>query len=162
MKYILLSALLATILFDGTLDVTSTAFTANGDIPSKYACDGENINPPLAIKGFTTNARSLAIIMEDPDAPKGPFVHWVMWNIPPDGIIKENSSPGTEGKNDAGENGYTGPCPPSGKHHYHFRIFVLDSKLDLPKTTGKKELEEAMIGHTLMKGELIGMYARKK
>lgn len=162
MKYILLSVILAAFLTDAKLDVSSTAFSANGDIPSKYTCDGDNVNPPLAFKNFTTDTRSFALIMDDPDAPMGTFVHWVMWNIPTDGTIKENSSPGTEGKNGKGENGYTGPCPPSGKHHYHFKIYALDTKLDLGKDAGKKELEAAMAGHILMQGELVGMYARTK
>src|ERR1700735_4758455 len=115
-----------------TLQVTSPAFTDNSTIPSKYSCEGQNINPAIYIKQVPAGTQSLALILFDPDAPKGGFTHWVMWNIDPAGMIGENSAPGEQGKNGKGQNSYTGPCPPTGTHHYHFMAYALDTKLDLP------------------------------
>jgi Raf kinase inhibitor-like YbhB/YbcL family protein len=162
MRYLILFFLLTGAISNSSLEVTSGAFTAGGDIPMQYTCEGENINPEITIKNIPSETRSLAIIMDDPDATNGTFVHWVMWNIPVDGVIKANSSPGTEGKNGRGENKYTGPCPPSGKHHYHFKIYALSTKLDLDKNSGKEELLAAMKGHILTSGELVGLYQKMK
>ena len=107
-----------------TLTVSSPAFSNNGFIPSKYTCDGSNINPELIIRDIPQDTRSLALIIDDPDAPKGTFDHWVMWNIPVKDKIDENSTPGAEGKNGKNENKYMGPCPPSGTHHYHFKVYA--------------------------------------
>jgi Raf kinase inhibitor-like YbhB/YbcL family protein len=143
-----------------TLVIESPAFGSNGVIPSKYSCNGSNINPELSIKDIPKNAISLALIMDDPDAPKGTFVHWVMWNIPVQERIAENSAPGVQGKNGKNDNKYTGPCPPSGMHHYHFKIYALDTKLDLPASTDKMALLDAMKGHIIASGELIGTYTK--
>jgi Raf kinase inhibitor-like YbhB/YbcL family protein len=144
-----------------TLTITSSAFKKNESIPSKYTCDGPNINPDLTIDGIPENTESLALIVDDPDAPNGNFCHWVMWDIPPINTIKENSIPGTQGKNGLRENKYFGPCPPSGTHHYHFKVYALNIKLShLPLSTDEKELLNAMNGHVISSGELIGLYRR--
>lgn len=145
---------------ESTLTVTSSAFKANGMIPAKYTCTGENINPELSISGIPSDAKSLALIMDDPDAPSGDFVHWVMWNIPVQNTIAENSAPGVQGMNGRDATGYTGPCPPSGTHHYHFKVYALDAMLDLPTTTDKQGLLKAMDGHILQQGELIGLFKK--
>ncbi len=143
------------------LEVKSPSFEANQKIPSKYSCDGQSINPPLTIEGVPKGTKSLAIIMDDPDAPMGTFDHWVVWNIPLSANkIAENSDTGIQGLNSAGEHGYTGPCPPSGTHRYFFKAYALDTELDLGANSKKKDLEKAMQGHILAKGELIGLYSR--
>lgn len=142
------------------LVIASPAFKNNELIPSKYTCDGLNINPKLTIEEIPENAKSLVIIMDDPDAPGGTYCHWVIWDIPPRGSIEEGSAPGIQGKNSMRENKYFGPCPPSGIHHYHFKVYVLNAKLGLPPTTGKNELEKAMKTHILSSGELVGLYRR--
>ncbi|HEY1871769.1 MAG TPA: YbhB/YbcL family Raf kinase inhibitor-like protein [Chitinophagaceae bacterium] len=144
-----------------TLQVSSPSFKANGMIPLKYTCEGQSINPAVSVTNIPKQAKSLALIVDDPDAPKGGFVHWVMWNIDPSGTIKENSAPGTQGKNGAGGNKYLGPCPPTGTHHYHFRVYALDAKLNLQDATDKAALETAMKGHILASGELVGLYKKE-
>lgn len=143
-----------------TLTVKSPAFENNQSIPSKYTCDGSNINPALSIKDIPKESKSLALVIDDPDAPKGTFDHWIMWNIPVKEMIEENSAPGAQGKNGKGENKYYGPCPPSGTHHYHFHVYALDTKLDLPVNTDKNALLKAMEGHIIGQGELIGTYKK--
>jgi Raf kinase inhibitor-like YbhB/YbcL family protein len=143
------------------LVVKSSAFKDTEFILSKYTCDGVNINPDISIDEIPENTKSLAIIVDDPDAPNGTFCHWLMWDISPKSSIKEDSSPGTQGRNSFGENKYNGPCPPSGRHHYHFKVYALDTKLgSLPPSTDKKGLEKAMKGHIMAWGELIGLYKR--
>jgi Raf kinase inhibitor-like YbhB/YbcL family protein len=149
-----------TIVANKTLTVKSPAFENDQPVPAKYTCDGSNVNPALIIKDIPGDSRSLALVVDDPDAPKGTFDHWVMWNIPVTGKIEENSAPGVQGKNGKGENKYTGPCPPSGTHHYHFRVYALDTRLDLPAGTDKKGLLHAIEGHILGTGELIGVYKK--
>lgn len=143
-----------------TLTVTSPAFAENEMIPVKYTCKGEDVNPEINIMGIPTEAKSLALIMDDPDAPSGDFVHWVMWNIPIQEKIAENSAPGVQGLNGLDENKYKGPCPPSGTHHYHFKMYALDTKLDLPAATDKQGLLKAMEGHVLASGELVGLFKK--
>jgi hypothetical protein len=143
------------------MKLTSSAFEQGKAIPKKYTCDGEDINPPLKIENVPEEAKSLALIVDDPDAPRGVFAHWIVWNIDPKiSQIEENSKPGTEGVNDFGKNSYGGPCPPSGTHHYHFRIYALDTLLDLSSTSKKSDLEKAIEGHVLDWAELIGTYQR--
>lgn len=146
---------------DNDLEVTSPAFEQMSAIPVKFTCDGENINPELAIKNIPEGTESLALIMDDPDAPSGDFVHWVMWNIPLTGKIEENSAPGVEGLNGRLQQGYTGPCPPSGTHRYFFKIYPLNTKLDLPENTGKEGLMKAMQGHSTVMYALVGTYSRE-
>ncbi|MNE13477.1 putative kinase inhibitor [compost metagenome] len=142
------------------LTVKSSAFKHNEFIPSKYTCDGLNINPELIIEEIPAATKSLALIVDDPDAPNGTFCHWLMWDIPPKNTIKEDSTPGTEGKNSMRENSYFGPCPPRGTHHYHFKVYALNTKLNLPVNTDEQELLNAMKGHIISSGDLIGLYKR--
>ncbi len=145
------------------LKITSTAFANNKLIPAKYTCDGDNVNPPLQIAGIPASAKSLALIVDDPDAPHKTFVHWVVWNIPPSTTsIDENSVPGEEGKNDFGKKGFGGACPPSGTHHYHFKVYALDMMLNLQDNATKADLEAAMKEHVLARAELVGLYKRNK
>ena len=145
---------------DGLI-ISSSAFENEGIIPPKYTCDGEEINPPLHVENIPEGTQTLAIIVEDPDAPKGTFDHWLVWNIPPESIIAENRIPGISGKNSAGKTGYHGPCPPSGHHRYYFHVFALDGSLDLPAGTDKKTLQEAMKPHVLAKGSIMGRYKKQ-
>lgn len=144
----------------GTLIVSSPAFSPMGFIPQKYTCDGADINPRLDIAGIPAAAKCLALIVDDPDAPRGVWDHWIVWNIPPKGQIAENTAPGIEGLNDFGKHPYGGPCPPGGIHRYFFKVYALDQLLNLPATTRKSGLEKAMEGHILAKGELVGKYRR--
>jgi Raf kinase inhibitor-like YbhB/YbcL family protein len=145
------------------LSITSTAFNANSSIPSKYTCEGYNINPPLSIGNIPAAAKSLVLIVDDPDAPKGTFDHWVTWNISPGTkSIREDSAPGVQGTNGTGKTGYLGPCPPTGTHHYHFKVYALDTMLDAKPGSDKKTIETAIQGHILAQGELIGLYKKVK
>jgi hypothetical protein len=144
------------------LIVTSLSFSQNGMIPSKFTCDGDGISPSLHIDNIPDKTISLALIVDDPDAPHGTFTHWVAWNIDPAGDIAENTKPGEQGKNGFGKTGYGGPCPPSGTHHYHFKVYALDIKLKLPAHSDRSSLEHAMKGHVLAEGELIGLYKKRK
>ncbi len=141
--------------------VRSVAFSEGGNIPVKYSCEGENINPPLTVEGTPDNTESLALIMEDPDAPNGTFDHWVAWNILPNEPIVENSVPGTGGKNSHGKTGYAGPCPPKGPHRYFFKVFALDVLLDLAAAADKQALDEAMKGHILASAHLMAYYKKR-
>lgn len=142
------------------LTITSSVFKNKGVIPAKYTCDGEDVNPPLSVEGIPEETESLVLIVDDPDAPMGTWDHWVVWDIPPTKKIEENSVPGTEGLNDFGKHSYGGPCPPSGTHRYFFKVYALDTKLDLPSNSRKRNVEKAMEGHILTKGEIIGLYSR--
>jgi len=144
------------------LRVRSVAFSQGGHIPPKYTCEGENVNPPLEISGFPENTKSLALIVEDPDAPRGTYDHWLVWNIPPNEGIAENSRPGITGRNSFGNTGYGGPCPPAGSHRYFFKAYALDTNLDLLAGSGKKTLEDAMKDHVLASGELMAHYQKRK
>jgi Raf kinase inhibitor-like YbhB/YbcL family protein len=150
------------------IKVKSTVFGEGNPIPKRYACDGLNVSPPLEMSGVQESAKSLAIICEDPDAPSGVWTHWVIFNIPPesktlpegvemDELLEDGSK---QGLNDSGMVGYSGPCPPGGTHRYYFRVYALDSKLDLPPRISKQELLNAMEGHVLDKGQLMGLYSR--
>lgn len=145
-----------------TINLSSDVLKENSFIPEKYTCDGENINPPLSIKNLPRNSKSLVLIVDDPDAPAGTWVHWVVWNIPVTGFIAENTIPGIEGVNDFKKNHYGGPCPPSGTHRYFFKIYALDTMLHLSGSVTKYKLEKAMQHHLLSQGELIGLYQRKR
>jgi Raf kinase inhibitor-like YbhB/YbcL family protein len=129
-------------------------------IPKKFTCDGQNVNPSFRIEGIPEGALSLALIVDDPDAPMGTWVHWVVYNIPKVSGIEENSVPGIQGNNDFGKKDYGGPCPPSGTHRYFFKLYALDSKLALKGQVDKKRLEQAMQGHIIQKAELVGLYKR--
>jgi len=146
------------------LKISSTSFANNSTIPAKYSCEGEEVSPPLLISDIPSGTKSLAIILHDPDAPRaGGFTHWVVWNIEPaDNKIPENFKGAEQGLNGTEQPGYKGMCPPSGTHHYHFRVYALDTKLDLDKKTDKAGLESSMKGHILAEGDLVGLYKKTK
>src|SRR4029077_1157672 len=147
-----------------TLKITSSAFHEGGNIPSKFTCDESDTSPPLQITGIPSNAKTLVLIADDPDAPGGLFTHWLVWNIPAQtNSIAEGSAPkGVHGTNDFGKSGYRGPCPPPGTHRYSFKIFALDRELDLRSGAKRSQVDAAMKGHVIAQGELVGRYARKK
>jgi hypothetical protein len=145
-----------------TITISSPAFKQNEMIPSKYTCDGVNINPPLDLQNIPPQAKSLTVIVDDPDAPAGTWVHWTIWNIPVTHHISEGYDHGVQGVNDFKKNNYGGPCPPSGTHRYNFKVYALNETLQLPPTVGKKELEKAMSDHILGFGVLTGVYSRNK
>jgi len=140
------------------LQVSSSEFAEGGLIPLKYTCDGKNISPPLDIKGIPEETKSLVIIVDDPDAPFRPWVHWLAWNIPPAKHLKEGRPMETEGLNDMQKNEYCGPCPLSGTHCYFFKVYALDTLLNLPAATSKNQLEKAISEHIIGFGELTGIY----
>src|SRR2546423_845199 len=150
---------------EAKVTLSSPAFQAGGTIPDQFTCKGANLNPPLQFSGIPAGAKSIALIVDDPDAPGGLFSHWVVWNIDPVTTqIGEKSIPAgaVQGTNDFGKPGYGGPCPPSGTHRYFFRIFALDRELDLPVGAKRSQLDTAIKSHVIAKGELMGRYARKK
>ncbi len=140
------------------LIISSSTFIHGKMIPQKYSCNGQQIHPPLDIDQIPANTRSLVIIMEDPDAPKGTFTHWLAWNIPPSGYIAEGTSPGIQGINSAGKLGYTPPCPPSGTHRYYIHVYALDTELAVYEGETRQILEHAMSVHVIAKGTLMGRY----
>lgn len=144
------------------LIITSSAFKHSEFIPSEYTCEGENISPSLKIDGMPSGTISLAIVVIDPDAPKGTFTHWLVWNIPPQNVIEENRLPGgIQGLNDAGTYSYYGPCPPSGTHRYFFKVYALDDRLDLEIDSRRDLVEMAVQEHLVGYGELVGLYQKK-
>jgi len=146
------------------MKLTSSAFENEGIIPSKYTCEGENINPPLSISEIPENVKSLVLIMYDPDAPGGIWDHWIVVNISPNiKNIEENSVPSgsDQGTNSWGKNDYGGPCPPSGKHRYFFKLYALDTTIDLAIGGEKDVIEKSMESHVIEKAELIGIYEKK-
>ena len=151
------------------LKVTSTAFEDSGIIPAKFTADGQDISPSLAWDGVPDGTKSIAIICDDPDAPMGTWVHWLVWNIPPEVTgLDEDTAPDAEltdgarqGTTDFGRTGYGGPAPPSGVHRYFFKVYALDTMLDLRAGAIKPDLEKAMKGHILAQGQLMGKYTRR-
>lgn len=146
------------------MELRSPKFRNGNPIPPQYTCDGIDINPPLTITGIPEGTRSLALIVDDPDAPMGTWVHWVVWNIPPDiEMIKEDfvMEGIVEGVTSFGKSGWGGPCPPGGTHRYYFRLFALDTMLDLPGTASRSQLEKAMGDHIIKQTELFGTYTRE-
>lgn len=146
------------------MKITSPVFEHEQRIPAKYSCDGENVNPPLVFEDIPETAKSLVLIVDDPDAPGKTWVHWVLFNMSPNiAFINENSKPGNAavGLNDFGKNEYGGPCPPSGTHRYFFKLYALSKKLDdMPEFTDKEMLTEAMNTHVIDSSELIGTYSK--
>lgn len=145
------------------MTITSPAFAVNQEIPRKYGCSGTNTSPPLSFAGAPAGAKSLALIVEDPDAPGGLFTHWVVWNIPTTTTTVAEGQPpagGTEGKSSYGKAGWGPPCPPDGGHRYIFDLFAIDAELTLPPSTGREELLSAMKGHVLAQAALTGRYRR--
>ncbi|MCL5773692.1 MAG: YbhB/YbcL family Raf kinase inhibitor-like protein [Firmicutes bacterium] len=147
-----------------SMKITSSAFNNQEQIPPKYTADGRNVNPPLSISGVPKSAKNLVLIINDPDAPAGTWTHWTVWNINPAvKEIAENSVPSgaVEGKTSFGKPGYGGPAPPSGTHRYFFKLYALDTKLDIYADASPEELFKAMEGHILDYSELIGIYSHK-
>lgn len=153
----------------GTFQLTSTAFSQGTPIPALYTCQGRDISPPLAWGEPPASTRSFALIMDDPDAPVGIWVHWVIYNLPPearslpealptDGQLPDGS---LQGKNSWNRLGYGGPCPPSGTHRYFFKLYALDTTLSLSTGASKGQLIQAMEGHILAQAELMGTYAKR-
>lgn len=146
------------------MQLTSPAFQHNASIPALYTCDERNISPPLQLVNVPQDAKSLALIVDDPDAPGGDFVHWTVWNIPPSiNALQAGATPTgiTEGMTDFGKSGYGGPCPPSGVHRYQFKLYALDTTLSLGPSATKRDLEAAMEGRILAQTLLVGTYQRK-
>lgn len=146
------------------MKLSSSAFQPNQNIPAKYTCDGQDINPPLTIAAVPAGTKSLALIVDDPDAPGGDWVHWLVWNIKPEtAAIAENSVPtgASQGTTDFGRVGWGGPCPPSGTHHYQFKLFALDTELSLVAAARKADLEQMIAGHILEQANLVGLYQRQ-
>jgi Raf kinase inhibitor-like YbhB/YbcL family protein len=144
------------------MKITSPDFKNNELIPKKFTCDGEDASPCLVIESIPQQAKSLALVVDDPDAPMGTWVHWVVYDMPLLGRIEQDAVPGRQGKNDFGNRNYGGPCPPSGTHRYFFKIYALDAMLDLKEGLSKKELERSMQGHIVEKAELVGLYKRAR
>jgi Raf kinase inhibitor-like YbhB/YbcL family protein len=144
--------------------LASPTFKNNEFIPDKYTCNGPNLNPPLTISSLPPNTQSLALIVDDPDAPLGIWTHWTVWNIDPKTTqIAENSVPATavEGTTSWGKPGYSGPCPPSGTHRYFFKLFALDTSLSLDSSASLNQLNSALQGHIIGQAELVGKYSKK-
>lgn len=153
-----------------SIQITSDAFTEGNSIPVEYTCDGSDISPALTWQGLPANTKSLALICDDPDAPSGTFVHWVVYGIPagesqfPKSVPASPTMPSgvKQGKNGFGTIGYRGPCPPrGGPHRYFFRIYALDTSIDEPAGAGRSEIDRAMKGHVIGEGHLMGTYKRK-
>ncbi len=148
------------------LELKSAAFEYQAFIPATYTCDGEDVSPPLSWSAGPEGTASYALILDDPDAPNGTWVHWVAWNLPGlelrEGVLADAEGEGAprQGTNSWGRVGYGGPCPPSGTHRYFFKLYALNEVLDLPDSTDKSGLLDAMEGHVLLSGDLLGLYAR--
>lgn len=152
------------------MQITSSAFTEGNMIPAKYTCDGQDISPPLAWRDIPAGTKSFSLISDDPDAPRGTWVHWVAFNIPP-GLTKleenvkrekESKNGMRQGNNDWPKIGYGGPCPPSGTHRYYFKLYALDAMLDLNPGATKADLLKAQAGHVLAEAQLMGKYKRQR
>ncbi len=152
------------------IKITSAAFKEGEPIPAQNTCDGKNLSPALSWSGIPVGTKSLALICDDPDAPSGTWVHWVMYNIPPEitelseGVPNNKVLPNKaiQGINDSSKLGYSGPCPPGGTHRYFFKIYALKCLLSLEPGASKKELVKTMEGHILDQGQLMGKYSRKE
>ena len=147
----------------GSLRLSSSAFAAGTTIPAKYTCQGDNISPPLDISGVPDNTETLVLIVHDPDAPRGDWVHWLVWNLPPSTkTIAENSMPtGTvQGTTSFDKVGYGGPCPPSGTHHYVFDLYALNNEPNLSPSTTREQLQAAMNGHIVDQAKLVGLFSK--
>lgn len=145
------------------MKITSLVFEHNQSIPAKYTCDGEDINPALKFDDVPVEAKSLVLIMDDPDAPAGVWDHWIVFNIPltVKEVFEDEQAPGVQGTNSSGSLNYHGPCPPDREHRYFFKLYALDNMLDLPEGATKQEVEQAMQNHVLAQAELMGRYARQ-
>ena len=150
-------------LAQGDLRISSPAFADGAAIPGQFTCQGKNVSPPLDIACNLPGAKSLVLIVEDPDAPSGTFTHWIVWNIPPDAKkFAQGAAPSgaLEGTNDFGTAGYSGPCPPFGVHRYIFRLFALNSTLSAPAGASRRDIDAAMRGHVLKSVSFMGRYSK--
>lgn len=144
------------------MKIVSPLISEGGEILSKFTCEGQNINPPLQFIEVPPNAQSLVLIVDDPDAPGETFVHWLLYNIDPKTtFVDENQSVGTAGMTSFNKTTYSGPCPPSGKHRYFFKLYALDTVLAIPDNPTKHMIEEAMEGHVIEQAMLMGTYTKK-
>lgn len=150
------------------MEIRSSAFPDGGMIPKQYTCDGQNVSPPLEWTGVPAQAKSLVLIVDDPDAPQGTFTHWVVFNLPatakglPEGVGQGAiEGAGRQGRNDFKKSAYGGPCPPSGVHRYFFKLYALGADLELDESATKSQVETAMDGNILAEGALIGKYQRQ-
>ncbi|HKW70445.1 MAG TPA: YbhB/YbcL family Raf kinase inhibitor-like protein [Candidatus Dormibacteraeota bacterium] len=147
-----------------SIKVSSQAFSDGGTIPSRYTCSGADVSPPLSWSGVPASAQSVAVTVIDPDAPGKPFVHWLIFNLPPSTPqLSEGAQQGSglQGRNDFGGSGYRGPCPPPGfAHHYHFKVYALDGMISLPGGVTESSFEDAIKGHVLASGEVVGTFKR--
>ena len=146
-----------------TIQLTSPAFSEGGTIPKKFTCDADNVSPQLAWSGVPSETKSLVLIVDDPDAPSGDWVHWVLYDLPPEltGLAEGIKGVGVDGVNDFRKPGYGGPCPPRGSNHrYFFKLYALDTRLNLKPGASKADIEKAMGGHILAQGLLVGRYGR--
>ncbi|MBI5397972.1 YbhB/YbcL family Raf kinase inhibitor-like protein [Candidatus Woesearchaeota archaeon] len=152
----------ASIEVPSALTLSSPAFEDGKPIPKKYSCQGPAVSPPLTVESVPQKAQSLVLIMSDPDAPLGEFSHWILWNIPVNATLEEGKYPkgATQGLNDGTKHDYFGPCPPSGTHQYAFKLYALDTTLDLDHNSQQRDVEEAMKGHVLAKTALVGTYQK--
>ena len=148
-------------LFDDLMEFPCPLFKINEKIPEKYTCDGTDINPPLEIKDIPQDTKSLALIVDDPDAPNGTFTHWVVYNISPKTKIKEDSTPGVQGLNDFHKKIYQGPCPPSGDHRYYFKLYALDDMLPLSEGESREKVISEMQDHIIESCNTMGRYSKK-
>lgn len=149
---------------EATMNLSSPDFSEGGNISERYTCEGKDISPALKIDGVPKAAKSLVLIVDDPDAPGGNFTHWLMWNVGPDQAeIVANRLPdhAVQGVNDFGKNKYSGPCPPPGTHRYYFRLYALDTMLTLPASSKRKAVDSSIKGHIIAEATLMGKYARK-
>ncbi len=144
----------------GKMTLSSPDFHNNEFIPKKFSCQGKDVNPALIIDGIPDGAKSLALIVDDPDAPMGTWVHWVVFNIPVVSQIEEDSIPGEQAMNSFGRENYGGPCPPSGTHRYFFKIYALDTEFEPKHIKDKASLEESMESHILDSAELVGLFKK--
>lgn len=152
------------------IKLTSAVFAEGGAIPAEYTCDGRDMSPPLAWSGVPAGAKTLALVADDPDAPRGTWVHWVLYDLAAGVRELAAGQPATEmladgakqGRNDFGRAGYGGPCPPSGTHRYYFKLYALDAELALPPGATKEQLLKAMAGHIIAEGQLMARYGRDR
>ncbi len=136
------------------------SFSDGERIDRKFTCDGENVSPELIIEGIPEGSKSLVLIVDDIDAPGGVFDHWIVFDLPVKEVISEGETEGTFGVNSFGETRYGGPCPHQGEHRYYFRVYALETKLELPAGSSRSEVDRAMDGHVLARAELMGRYSR--
>ena len=156
--FIILSAIFSQ---EPQLIVKSPDFENEGELPSKFTCDGKDINPTLEVDGIPKNTKSMVVLMEDPDNRSASLNYWIRWNLKPTGIIEEGTSAGVWGTNSMGKSGYLGPCPVAGTHRYFFKVYALDDMLNISEGSDRWVVQEAMKGHILASGEIMGWYRKK-